>query len=127
MIGQISALCLIGALLGLVIKRGTPETGLLLTLAVVVIAFLVLIGPIKEILEFLNTLTIYSGIAQTMYVPLYKTIGIALIVRIGSNLCRDAGESALSAAVESAGAVCALLTALPLMQAVLSLLLELVQ
>jgi len=127
MIGQISALCLIGALLVLVIKRGTPETGLLLTLAVVVIAFLVLIDPIKEILEFLNTLTIYSGIAQTMYVPLYKTLGIALIVRIGSNLCKDAGESALAAAVESAGAVCALLTALPLMQAVLSLLLELVQ
>ena len=40
-------------------------------------------------------------------------------------LCRDAGESALAAALEFAGTVCALLTALPLLRAVLELVTEL--
>ena len=53
--------------------------------------------------------------------------GIALVVKVGGNLCRDAGESALAAAIETAGAVCALLVALPLLRAVLDLLLELMQ
>ena len=40
------------------------------------------------------------------------------------DVLRDAGESAPAAVVETAGAVCALLTALPLLRAVLSLLWE---
>ena len=55
----------------------------------------------------------------------YKTVGIALVVKMGDGLCRDAGESALAAALEFAGTVCALLTALPLLRAVLELITEL--
>ena len=47
------------------------------------------------------------------------------MVKVGGGLCRDAGESALAAALEFAGAVCALLTALPLLRAVLELITEL--
>ena len=54
-----------------------------------------------------------------------KTVGIAIVTKIGSDLCRDAGESALAAALEFAGTVCALLTALPLLRAVLELIGEL--
>ena len=57
--------------------------------------------------------------------PLYKTVGIALVVRVGSSLCADAGESALGKVVETAGAVCALVAALPLLRTVLELLMEL--
>ena len=46
-------------------------------------------------------------------------------MQVGGSLCRDAGESALAAVVETAGAVCALVAALPLLRAVLDMLLEL--
>ena len=49
--------------------------------------------------------------------PLLKTAGIAVVTRIGADLCRDAGESAVASAVEMAGAMGALLAVLPLMQA----------
>ena len=49
-----------------------------------------------------------------------------LIVPIGQ-LCRDAGESALAAGLETAGSVCAILAALPLLERALSLLGELMQ
>lgn len=66
-----------------------------------------------------------SGLSSDLLVPLYKTVGISLVVRVGGSLCRDAGESALAAVLETAGAVCALLVSLPLLRAVLNLLLEL--
>ena len=56
---------------------------------------------------------------------LLRSAGIAVAAELGAQLCRDAGESALAAVVETAGAVCALLTALPLLRAVLDMLLEL--
>ena len=56
-------------------------------------------------------------ISSTLFLPLLKTAGIAVVTRIGADLCRDAGESAVASAVEMAGAMGALLAVLPLMQA----------
>ena len=122
---QITALCMVGALLALVVRRGNPEQALLLVLGCVVLALLSLVGSIRELLEFLAELGERSGVARELFVPLYKTVGIALIVRLGGEVCRDAGEAALAAALETAGSICALLIALPLLRAVLSMLLEL--
>ena len=123
---QVTALCLVGALLAVVVRRGSPELALLLTLGAAVTVLLFLAEPIAELLAFLTELSERSGVSQELFVPLYKTVAIALVVKVGGDLCRDAGESALAAAVETAGAVCALLTALPLLRAVLDLLLELI-
>lgn len=124
---QVTALCVVGALLALVVKRGSPESALLLTLAAVVLVLVLLMDGLGQVKDFLEELAERSGVPPELFVPLYKTVGIALVVRVGGSLCRDAGESALAASVETAGAVCALLAALPLLRAVLSLLLELME
>ena len=113
------------ALLALVVKRGSPETALLLAVGAAVVVALALAGVVKELLAFLGELGSASGVSADLFVPLYKTIGIALVVQVGGNLCRDAGESALASVVETAGTLCALLAALPLLRAVLDMLLEL--
>ena len=124
---QVTGLCVVGALLALVVKRGSPETALLLTLGAAVAVLLFLAGTMEELLAFLEELGSRSGVPAELFVPLYKTVGIALVVKVGGSLCRDAGESALASVVETAGAVCALLVALPLLRAVLELLLELME
>lgn len=127
MVTQVTALCVVGALLALVLKRGAPETALLLTLGTSAVVLLFLAGAVEELLDFLEELAERSGVSRELFVPLYKTVGIALVVKVGGSLCRDAGETALGSVVETAGAVCALLASLPLLRAVLSLLLELMQ
>lgn len=121
---RIAALCIIAALLTLVVKRGSGELAMLLSLAAVTAVLLSLAGALEELVAFLRTLGQRSGLPEELFLPLYKIVGIALVVKAGGNLCRDAGESALAAALEMAGSVCALLVALPLLQAVLDLLLE---
>lgn len=125
MVSQVTGVCVVGALLALVLKKGSPETALLLTLAAAVVVLLFLAGAMEELVAFLEELGERSGVSADLFVPLYKTVGIALVVKVGGNLCRDAGESALASVVETAGAVCALLVSLPLLRAVLSLLMEL--
>ena len=99
--------------------------GLVLTLAAAAAAFLFLMGQLRELLDFLRELSQLGKMGGELLTPLYKTIGIALVVKIGGNLCRDAGESALAAVIETTGAVCALLVSLPLLRVVLSTLMEL--
>ena len=93
-----------------VLRLGLESTDLKLLSAVVVA--LALAGVAEELLAFLEELAAGSGVPPDLFTPLYKTIGIALVVQVGGNLCRDAGESALASVVETAGTLCALLAAL---------------
>ena len=124
---QVTAACVVAAMLALVLRKETPELALLVTLAAIVAAFLGVSGLLTDLMSFFQELSDQTGIRQELLIPLYKILGIALIVRIGGSLCRDAGESALAAVIETAGSVCALLVALPLLRAVLSMLLELMK
>lgn len=119
---EVAGVCVVAALLALVVKRGAPESALLLTVVAAAAVLLSLGQALKEVTAFLAELGRRSGMEEALFLPLYKTVGIALVVKVGGNLCRDAGESALAATVEAAGTVCALVVSLPLLQAVLTLL-----
>ena len=124
---QAAGLCVIGAVLALLVRRGSPETALLLALAAAAAVLALLVPVVGELWDFLRRLEEYAGVSTELFAPLYKTAAIALVVRAGGGLCRDAGESALASVLETAGALCALLAALPLMRAVLDLLVELMR
>lgn len=126
LVTQAAGLCIIAALLGLVLRRGSPEVTLLLALAAAAVVLLALGQPLGELLAFLDSLTEQAGVSPALFRPLYKIVGIALVVKVGGGLCRDAGESALASVLELAGTVCALLAALPLLRAVLELMGELI-
>ncbi|MCF2617331.1 stage III sporulation protein AD [Oscillibacter valericigenes] len=122
---RVTALCVVGVILALVLKKTSPEQALLLVLCAAVAGLALLTDGLGELVEFLRELGERSGVSETLFVPLYKTVGIGLVAKVGGDLCRDAGGAALASVVETAGAVCALLVAMPLLRAVLELLMEL--
>ncbi|MBQ9493503.1 MAG: stage III sporulation protein AD [Oscillibacter sp.] len=122
---RVAALCVTSAVLAVVLRQGAQTAGLLLTLSVTVTVLLFLLRASGELFAFLRELGEQSGLSPALLTPLYKTVGIALVVRTGGALCRDAGESALASTVETAGTVCALLTALPLLREMMNMLLKL--
>lgn len=122
---QAAALCVVAALLALTVKRGSGELALLLSLGAAVAVLLALSGTLGQLADFFRRLGAQSGLPQGLLAPLYKTAAIAVVVKIGGGLCADAGDKALSAVVETAGAVCALGAALPLLEAVVGLVTEL--
>lgn len=127
LVGKITAACVVAAILTLVVKKGTPEIAMVMSLAAAAVGLLALSDSVQELGSFFRRLREESSLSESWFGPLYKTVAIAVVVRLGGDLCRDAGERALAGVVETAGAVCALLVAAPLMQGVLSLILELMQ
>ena len=124
---QIAMLCVMAAMSAVVVRRGAPEFVMLLSIACVCIVMMFLMEPIRSLLRLLEELGDGGGISQQLFLPLYKTIGIAFVVKLGGDLCRDVGETALASAVDLAGSVCALFVALPLLQTVLALIMEFMQ
>ena len=119
-----TALCGVGAILALVLKKTSPEQALLLVLCAAVAGLALLADGLGELVGFLRGLGERSGISETLFVPLYKTVGISLVVKVGGALCRDAGGASLESVVESVGPACAFLAALPLLRRGPELLLE---
>ena len=105
------------ALLALVVRRHNAELALCLTLAgcaAVLAAALGLAGGLRDALERAREM---SGLSGALFSPVVKCAAIGVVCRIGSDECRDAGSSALGSALEFAGALAALWTALPLLSA----------
>ncbi|MEA5142262.1 MAG: stage III sporulation AC/AD family protein [Oscillibacter sp.] len=115
---QITALCLVGAVVTVLVKKNSPDIGLMLALAVCLAALWFLSGLFGEITAFIRELMNAEGLSSELFSPLVKTVGIAIISRVGSDVCKDAGQASLGSLVEMGGSFCAVLVALPLFGAV---------
>lgn len=115
---KLAALCLLGAGLATLLRKNTPELAMVLVVAVVVAVFFSLATLLEEIFDFFNRLIALGGLSLQLFTPLIKTVAIALISRSGAEVCRDAGAGAIGYMLETAGAVGAIIVAIPLFEAV---------
>ena len=103
-------------------KTGWASLGLALCSCGAVLA--VLADPLVALMNWCHqTAELFDG-AELM-TPLLRCLGIGIAVRLSAEICRDAGERALAVKAELAGAVCGLMTILPLVERVMELISQL--
>ena len=115
---RLAVLCLLGAGLAALLRKDTPELSLALVVAVVLAVFFSICGLFGEIYAFFEKLMALSGLSTQLFAPLIKTVAIALLSRSGAEVCRDAGAGAIGYMLETAGALGAIVVAIPLFEAV---------
>ena len=120
------ALAAIGAVCAAAIKKQTPDVALVMTLCAATLILTVAMTAFRPVRELMDTLAERAGLSVAVLSPVIKTVGVSILTRVTAELCRDAGEGGLASAVEIAGGACALLVCLPLFEAVLELILELI-
>lgn len=116
-----AAVAIAGALLTMLLKKSAPELGLALSLAVSLLAAGLGAGLLGELGEVLELAKEQTGLSGAVVGPVYKCVGIGIVTRLTADLCKDAGQGAVSSAVELCGAVCALTAALPLVRTLLQM------
>ena len=85
---QIAAVCLAAAILGAVLRQHSPETAAVLGLAVCAVVGVLLLRGLAEVLDMLEELAAAGGLPEGLFTPLVKTLGIALVSRLGGEICR---------------------------------------
>ena len=118
---KVSAICIVAVLLLLLLRPSQPAGGMLLMLGLGVLVLVYLLSLLRPLLGYLLQMIEETGMSSELFIPLLKTLGIALVVKLGGGLCRDSGASSAAALIEMAGAFCALLISLPVLKAVLQL------
>ena len=117
---------IVGALIALVLKKSNPEMALLLILAAGAVILVFAMDIISDIREVINMASSISDLSPAILAPVLKCVGIGIITRLASDLCKDAGAGAISSAVELAGAASALYVALPILKTLIQMIGELI-
>lgn len=118
---RLAALGICASLLALLLKRSEGALALVLSLAALLVGCAMLLGALAELSALIDRALALTLLPQALFLPLLKVVAIALTARFSCALCADAGQSALASLVQTAGAVCALVCALPLLEALLDL------
>ena len=114
-----------GAVLAMLLKKTAPELSLALGMAVCLAAAGLAMELVAGLTDTLALVREKTGLSSAVTGPVLKCVGAAVISRLSSDLCRDAGQTAVASAVELCGAVCALAAAMPLIRTLLEMIGEL--
>ncbi len=114
-----SALAIVAVVCGLLIKRINPEITLLISLAAMLSIFASAVAFSNGLKTLRDTVRQFSGGENVFTGSLIKCLGLSLLTKLSSDLCKDSGQTAVASALELCGVFCALTIALPILQNVL--------
>lgn len=117
----LGAVGIAAALCGVVVRQRAPEIALVLGLAACALLLYNTLPLLESIRDVLEELAETANLSPAVLHPMLQTVGLALVTKLSSALCRDAGESGVASFLEVAGSAAAVLVSLPLLKMVLQL------
>lgn len=124
LIVKIVGIAYIALFLMLLFRQSKNELNTFLTLTAGALILLIMIEPLKEIIDFLREIADKANI-DTLYIGIVlKILAIAYIASFSSSLCKDANADSLATQIDLAGKIMILVLAIPILMAVLNSILK---
>lgn len=118
---RIAMLAVSGVLLALILKQTKPEYSIFLSMAVCICIFLYLLGRLQTVLGYLKQLQAQVNIDGIWLDTILKMLGITYITQFASDICKDAGYSAISSQIELFARVSILFLSFPVLLALVEM------
>ena len=115
LLAKCAALAVFSAVSVLLIRRVNPELALLTSAAAAVVILLSCTALLRELTDSMKTIERIFGSSLIQVRPILKCLAISAISKLSADLCRDASQAALAAAMETAGSLCAAAVAMPML------------
>ena len=124
---KVAAGAITAAVLGVVLRKNTPELALLLALAAGLWMVALVADGLGAVVALMEELTSLAGLSEELLEPVVNTVALSILTRLTAEVCKSAGEGGVAAFVETAGTVLALVVALPLVRAVVLMMTEMLK
>lgn len=118
---KIAVLAVSGVLLALMLKQVKPEYSVVLSMAVCICIFLFLLTKLQAVFGYLEQLEAKVTIDGVYLDTILKMLGISYITQFASDLCKDAGYSAVSSQIELFARVSVLFLSFPVLLALVEM------
>jgi stage III sporulation protein AD len=110
---KIGLIGIVAAFLGLLLGKEKKEYSFLIALAAGVIIFLYSTAQVTYAASFIREMMESLPVDESYVLLLFKMIGVAYLAEFSSNLCRDAGYSAIAGGVELFARLAILVLSIP--------------
>ena len=117
-----AAIGVVASVLGLVIKKNTPELAILLALSAAALILGLGLDLLGTVTDFFDQLLDKAGISSALFTPVLKCMGIGVLARIASDICKDAGNTTAASCVELVATISGVCVSIPLMRTVVEML-----
>ena len=111
---------IVSTIVCLVLKEYKPEYAAMASLACVCMILLLILTSITPVFDMFNNLSKLTGLDTQYGKILLKSLGICVISQIGTDVCKDCGQTSIASKIELAAKVAILIISLPLFTSVLS-------
>lgn len=112
----------VAVILWIMLSGHGKDYAVLLTLGACCMAIMVILRILDPVLDLLNRLQSVGNLNPEWISVMLKAVGIGLIVEIGSLICADAGNGALSKVMQLLGTASILWLCVPLINSLMTLL-----
>ena len=116
---RVSGLAILAAVVCIILKQLRVEFAPFVRIGATALILLLLLPVMEQVIGEFGGLIGNQAVEPYANVMI-RALGISLLCRITSDVCRDAGEAGLASGVEMAGKLLILLLCLPLIRQILS-------
>lgn len=117
---------IIAAVLAVLLREERPEIAIVISMVTGLVIFMFLITRLSSVMSVLKYFAGKADIDVLYFSTIIKVIAIAYITEFGAQICRDAGEGAIASKVELAGKVLIMVTAIPILAALMDIMLKII-
>lgn len=118
---KIVAISIVAVLLITILKSVKKDDfALIVTIITAVILFTLVLVKLESITSLLESLVQKSGINKEYLTLLLKVTGISYVIELATNICKDAGNSAIASKVEMLGKISIVVLTIPILTTVIS-------
>lgn len=121
---QAAAAVLIASILGLTLAKQGKEFTMMLTIGVCCMVVLLCVSFLEPVLDLVCQLEALGNLNREMVRILFKVVGIGLVTEIAGMVCADSGNGSLGKALQMLGTAVILWLSIPVFQALLELVQE---
>ena len=121
LVAKAGCVAVVGGICALTLRRYVPELSLVLGLVTAGAVIVMMLGAVTQVGQAVETLVSYAALEEELTGPVIKVTVIAILSRLMSQICRDAGEGTIALCCEAAGTFGALAATVPLLGRVLEL------
>ena len=118
---------LIAVVLFSVLKKYSPEYGVISEIAFIVFVCVYAFPYVKEIIDFFYKYTRSVGFSNDYMDTIVKVVGIAVVTQFTADICRDSGQIALAQQVEYSGKIIMAVICIPIATAILEVAVKIVE
>lgn len=113
---SVCGICICASLMCKITERYTKEQAVMLSIAVCIFVFVLILSDIPVIFGKIDELVSMSDLNADYLKIVFKALGICYMTQFSADICRDCGESAAASVAEIFGKIQLIVLSLPLFE-----------